>query len=93
MTVIVTNVELVIVHSCLMFQFSQKETAAGGETSLFDREIKPYLAVFQNIVSNKLIVGNFICWLSAKQSFSLGVHSRIFSLGKDPLSVPDVKRI
>jgi len=43
-----------------MFQFSQKETAAGGETSLFDREIKPYLAVFQNIVSNILIVGNFI---------------------------------
>jgi hypothetical protein len=58
-TFVVTNVKLVIVHSCLMFQFSQKETAAGGETSLFDREIKPYLAVFQNTISDILIIGNF----------------------------------
>ena len=92
-TFVVTNVKLVIVHICLMFQFSQKETAAGGETSLFDREIKPYLAVFQNIVSNKLIVGNFICLWSAKQSSSLRIHHSILSFGEDTLCVPDVKRV
>ena len=92
-TVVVTNIELVIVHSCLMFQFSLKETAAGGETSLFGGIITPHLAVFQNIVSNKLVICNFICWLFAKQSFSLGVHNRILSLREDTLSVPDVKWI
>ena len=92
-TFVVTNVKLVIVHSCLMFQFSQKETAAGGETSLFGTGINPFLAVFQNIVSNKLIVSNFVCWFSAKQTNSLCVHRSIFSLSKDALCVPDVKRV
>jgi hypothetical protein len=76
-----------------MFQFSQKETAAGGETSLFGRIITPCLAVFQNIVLDKLIVGNFVCLLSAKQSSSLRVHHRIFSFTEDALCVPNVKRI
>jgi hypothetical protein len=76
-----------------MFQFSQKETAAGGETSLFSWVATPNLAVFQNIVLDKLIISNFICWLSAKQSDSLGVHHRIFSLAKDTLGITNVERI
>ena len=92
-TVVVTNIELVIVHSCLMFQFSQKETAAGGETSLFGTLMTSYLAVFQNIVSNKLIVGNLICFWSAKQTNSLIVHRSILSLRKDAFSVSNVKRV
>ena len=93
-TFVVTNVKLVIVHSCLMFQFSQKETAAGGETSLFDREIKPYLAVFQNIVSNKLVICYFFRRFgSAKHPKSLCVHHRILSLRKDTFCVPNVKGV
>jgi len=43
--------------------------------------------------SNKLIICDFICWLSAKQSFSLRVHRSILSLSKDALCVPDVKGV
>jgi hypothetical protein len=39
---------------------SPKKKLRQEGSSLFDREIKPYLAVFQNIVSNILIIGNFV---------------------------------
>ena len=92
-TFVVTNVELVVVHIFRFFNHPWKETAAGEGITLFDREIKPHLAVFQNIVSNILIVGNFVCWLSAKQSYGLGIQNRILSLGKDAFSVSNVKRV
>jgi hypothetical protein len=47
----------------------------------------------QEVFSNKLIVGNFICWFSAKQTNSLCVHRSIFRLSEDAFSVPDVKWI
>ena len=94
-TFVVTNVKLVIVHSCLMFQFSQKETAAGGETSLFGRIITPCLAVFQNIVSNKLIIGNFFSEIriTLVEVSSLIVHHGILRLGKNTLGIAYIKGI
>jgi hypothetical protein len=49
-TLIVTNIELVIVHFVRPKQ-TLKETAAGGVYSLFGVGINPFLAVFQNIVT------------------------------------------
>jgi hypothetical protein len=48
--------------------------------------------VCQEVFSNILIICDFICWFSAKQTNSLVVHRSIFSLSKDAFSVPDVKR-
>jgi len=94
-TFVVTNVKLVIVHSSLLFQFSQKETAAGGETSLFGRIITPCLAVFQNIVSNKLIIGNFFgeIRIALVEVSSLGVHYSILGLGKNTFGIAYIKGI
>jgi hypothetical protein len=52
-TFVVTNVELVIVHKARFLQPLGEETAAGEGVTLFGREIRPNLAVFQNIVSAK----------------------------------------
>ena len=48
-TLIVTNIELVIVHFVRPNR-PLKETAAGGVYSLFRTGINPFLAVFQIIV-------------------------------------------
>jgi len=92
-TFVVTNMELVIVHDCRFLKHPLKETAAGEGLTLFSWVATPNLAVFQNIVLDKLIVSNFICNWSAKQSNSLGVHYRIFSLRKDTSGIANVKRI
>ena len=49
--------------------------------------------VCQEIFLDVLIICDFVCLWSAKQSDSLGIHTRIFSLSKYTLGVPDVKRI
>jgi hypothetical protein len=43
--------------------------------------------------SNKLIICDFICWFSAKQTNSLVVHRSILRLRKDAFSVSNVKRV
>ncbi len=91
---VVTHMKGVVVHKFSAFLNTlRKETAAGEGITLFDGEIKPHLAVFQNIVSNKLIVGYFICWFSAKQTNSLGVHRSIFRLSEDTFCVSNIKRV
>jgi hypothetical protein len=47
----------------------------------------------QEVFSNKLIICDFICWFSAKQTNSLVVHRSIFSLSEDAFCVSDVKRV
>ena len=78
-----------------MFQFSQKETAAGGETSLFGTLMTSYLAVFQNIVSNKLIIGNFFSEIriALVEVSGLIVHHGILRLGKNTLGIAYIKGI
>ena len=49
--------------------------------------------VCQEIFLDVLIICDFVCWWSAKQSTGLGVHHSILSLGKDTLCIPDVKRV
>jgi hypothetical protein len=49
-TDVVTNVKLVIVHYSRLLRLPEKKQAAGEGVTLFGMEIRPFLAVFQNIV-------------------------------------------
>jgi len=66
-TFVVTNMELVIMHNS-PFTPPKKETAAGEGGTLFGMEIRPYLAVFQNSVSDTLITCNTASkvWIAPK---------------------------
>ena len=97
-TFVVTNVKLVVVHIFRFFNHPLKELPAGEGLTLFGWVATPDLAGFHNIKlillckSNKLIICDFICFWSAKQTNSLVVHRGILRLCKDALGVSDVKR-
>lgn len=86
-TLIVTNIELVVVHITRLLLLPEKKQSAGEGGTLFGLLMTSDLAVFQTIVNlkkptvnlNELMIGNFFFTLFAKQSGSLLLHHSILS--------------
>jgi len=98
-TLVVTNVELVIVHIFRFFNHPLKELPAGEGLTLFGRVISPHLAGFHNIKLillcklNLLVVSYAACKvrIATIQPSCLSSHHSVLSGGKYALGVTNVK--